>query len=1407
MKRLFLTLITILTCCLAKAEDVTVTCHVIDAETKEALPYVSVYATEDNGTLTNYDGDFTIIVDEAQMLRITCVGFETVNVKATALSETLAMKPLAHSMREVRVYSWESIMTEVAKKLDKEYNKRSSRTSQYFMRMTTEFRTRELIEAFVEARSASNLRDVTVLKGRHGRLTQEGLSRPMIASMNFHTPFEVGPMTHGSQMWRRLVTPIIENPGVSSNNKDVPYSEYMQILELAFKEGLLTKEDRPNSTKRNKVVDEYLKKPAIARHLAVYYDITGEELNENEGQRIYRINFKKRDDNEKKSPILTGTLYVDAQTMQMLRFDGQVENVSVQIKKDLQVITSPITLTVHINYRHDKGYTEVSDIATVIHSGDLTSKAILYNVDNLNLGLKARNGKKAGENILSSIDDAGFEEALWTRSNIIQRTKEEERLAGLEEQKEVINDKLSEPSTKMEKLIDRLSRFNNAIPQEKVYLHMDNTCYFLGDTIWFAAYTRQTNNGQPSNISRVLYVELYNQDGYMMERKLIDMYNGRGYGNFALPTGKTYYSGYYELRAYTRWQLNWGRTEHWHARVSKEWFINKEMQQLYYRDYDKLYSRVFPVYDEPEKEGEYAENMTLRPMRRVYKSDPHKRKLTLTFYPEGGNLVEGLPCRVAYEAAWDDGEVVEGKLQEVNAPTVNRGRGTFVITPQKGMERELTFVTAKGEKVKAKLPKAEPEGVALKAEQTDSTWRFDITLSPTLSEDSVGITVMHEGNVLKALPLVSCMSDGETLRLSEKDAASLEKRRCVFEMAHTELREGVNQITVFDVNGNILADRLFMALPTTLSTKKTNQLVTEGIKEMYEPYEKVKMNIRSSQPNSTVSLSVRDVAHSDALYDNATMRTEMLLASEVKGFIPDPQWFFEKDDEEHRTGLDLLMMTQGWRRFNWRDMAVKGAWELTEQMEKSPVIKGMVYENPDWMDYSHTDSEFVNLVKFEGIYSKDKKAPQSFDVMTGASAGENTGSASPDETTEPELDYTHKQIYQRHIEESEKKRTKEVLMHIELVSADGKETRTTEQLTNHRRFQFLMPGFYGDAVLFISASDSTKWKKGRQHTWIQQATNVYNPQSPEFAVRLNQPHPRFVKPYHYYQQQLLQTSDSVLKAFKLSDGTTQMREVKVGTKRSRLNKFSDSIPALIVDAYQAYNDAIDAGMLVPSLSTTESRGLAEGIVRTYVGDYGMEFPYIHVPIPFGPTITHSNIEIRFAFDQTRRVVAGYTTDADSTYQRNNLISFLPFSNIGEPLRFLADRVVRSMYKRTAQDKYVIYTDYQPRLAGNERYHGSDLPNTQLAIYLYPDDSERVIYRDRRYVFHGYAYPDDFYHPNYENRKLDEKPKDYRRTLYWNPALKLDKNGRAEVTFYNNGKHGQISVSAEGLSDKGEILGN
>ena len=146
-----------------------------------------------------------------------------------------------------------------------------------------------------------------------------------------------------------------------------------------------------------------------------------------------------------------------------------------------------------------------------------------------------------------------------------------------------------------------------------------------------------------------------------MERKLIEMKEGRGNGFFAL-NNQIQYSGFYELRAYTRWQLNWGAYEMSDKKMVYRTALERVQKKIQNFHYEKLYSRVFPVYDKPSEPGDFSHVITERSLRRYYSKDVNAefRKPTLTLYPEGGNLVAGIPNRVAFESVTVDGEWLEG---------------------------------------------------------------------------------------------------------------------------------------------------------------------------------------------------------------------------------------------------------------------------------------------------------------------------------------------------------------------------------------------------------------------------------------------------------------------------------------------------------------------------------------------------------------------------------------------------------------------------------------------------------------------------------------------------------------------------------------------------------------------------
>ena len=1218
-----------------RAQELTLQCRVVDAGTGEPLPYVSINIDAGRGTMTNAEGDFRLTVSAQDMLTFRFVGYERLSVKAWEVPKVVRLKPFEQALAEVVVVPLDAqeIVKQVIKNLKKDFSGHKKEREGYFMRaLMKNKRDSYLMECLMAWNSAVNLRDDETFSGIYGMNAEGRMSGMKLNFTNIHRVAEIGPSAFTNYYWQNTIKPL--------------YS--------------------PSMTRK-------------------YYDVEVERLFGEEGEKLYRITFRwagKLPEQQGWRRNITGRAFVDAETLRLLRFEGEVNNAY----QSVDFSRLPTTIKFHTIYDYTKGFAEVSNVAAQGGNEKIEYKLLLFDIHADSL--VAASGGFVGNNIIDNLTYASYDSTLWDKYDIVKRTSEEE-LVAFGESLTSSPQPLSNSPLKEEKLeasplreglegfggsplVERLAAFGKIIPQEKVYVHMDNTSYFQGDTIWFSAYTRQTNTERPSEVSGVLYVELLNNDGYLVERKLIEMKGGRGNGFFAL-NKQVQYSGFYELRAYTRWQLNWGMHEHEHPRFFGFMFRDKEAEREYFRDYDKLYSRVFPVYDKPQTPDDDTRDMTLRVLRREFRNDPDKRKLQLSLFPEGGNLVAGMENRVAFEASMTDGEQVEGFLTIGNekVKTVSRGRGVFTIVPERGLEWEVTFEAANGEKVSAKLPKPEKEGVGIKVVQDGDSTIIKTSLAG-LNADSLALTIMHEGKVEKFYAL----SDGLQVKTGG-------------------LQAGIHQATVFNTQGRVFADRLFFVTKPELSEPT---LMVSGTKDEYEPYEKVELTLKGTSQKSErgggFSLAIRDSYRSDPLFDNGNIMTEMLLSSEIKGFIPNPGWFFEKDDEEHRQALDLLMMTQGWRRFVWRDMAVRGEWDLTQPNEKAPILMGQVSFNPNRIS-----------------------APPSY----------------------LELSLDNSRDYKHILELAKKKMTPSMRVHVELVSLDSTEWATSEEPFKGDNFKILCPKFYGKSMLFLSVADTAKWakKKKQKYDWIQ--TAGYGEEFPlriqrklhlgeaDFRTYISWPYPRFVKPYNFYQSHLppnLIASAYDIPSELLADSTKLLREVSVKARRkSRLKGFDDAYPAFMVDAYEAWNTIEDAG--IPLFDFGD---IGKPMVRVFLNDYGVNEEK--------DGNNNTRIYVYPGLAPTRRALPQYINiPADSIYHPKYLKLFAaPTTDLSpeERREYLGDERINED-PRFRIDRYVVYTDYQPRLEGSDRYKGANRPETRIVVYPFSDGSKRAVYRDRHYL--------------------------------------------------------------------------
>ena len=443
--------------------------------------------------------------------------------------------------------------------------------------------------------------------------------------------------------------------------------------------------------------------------------------------------------------------------------------------------------------------------------------------------------------------------------------------------------------------------FNRAIPQEKVYLHLDNTGYFENETVWFKAYLVRTDRSSPSDLSKVLYVELINMSGDVIKTTKWPV-DSLGQSRGDLKLDSLLGSGFYEIRAYTRYMTSWGPLA--------------------------CYSRVIPVFKKPSEEGNYSD-LSIRP--RLYKHrDPNNRDrsdslhakamdeglsssemlktISVQFFPEGGKLVEGKKSRVALMAADDNGYPYQSEGFVVNGNgdvlalvnTDSLGRGVFEVTPD-GSPLSMQMRNRKSGESRSvqifPLPPAEKEGRVLTLDAVSDDMLVSVQCSDSLVGSPLGCVLMHEGNILycdtmEALPLVE------------------------IELDRSRQHPGVSQFTVFDSLGRILAERRFFICPRSSSDDRV--LVSSAATRL-RPCGKVILDVQSL-PYSTISLSAID-AGSMTNGKQGNIRTWLLLSSDVRGYISNVDYYFESDDKAHRESADLLMLTQAWRRYDWEEMA------------------------------------------------------------------------------------------------------------------------------------------------------------------------------------------------------------------------------------------------------------------------------------------------------------------------------------------------------------------------------------------------------------------------------------------------------------------------------------------------------
>jgi len=413
------------------------------------------------------------------------------------------------------------------------------------------------------------------------------------------------------------------------------------------------------------------------------------------------------------------------------------------------------------------------------------------------------------------------------------------------------------------KTFDSFRKYNF---QEKIYVHTDREFYVTGETLWFKAYNVDAILNKPSDVSKVLYVEMIDDKNTPALQTKVAIASGSGSGSFYIPASMG--SGNYTFRAYTQWMNN----------SSPELFFSKSISIV---------------------------NPFLKP--ELSKSIP-AANVFVDFFPEGGNLVAGLKSTVAFKVRDERGRGIDcsGSIMTSAGDTAaifkseKFGIGKFSFTPQAGTQYTARLIDPKNTVSLHALPVVNAKGYVMTVRDTsDQYLRVEVAYAPRKSEVSYIYLLAHTRQIVAYAQMLPIL--GNTV---------------VFQIEKTKLGPGISHITLFDGDLKPVCERLYFQDPEQLGLRIETDQTQYGIRR------RVKASVNSSlKEPSDLSVSVFKI---DSLspFQSEDILNYFWLSSDLTGEVESPHYYFSNDAGRQKA-MDNLMLTHGWRRFKWQDALEK----------------------------------------------------------------------------------------------------------------------------------------------------------------------------------------------------------------------------------------------------------------------------------------------------------------------------------------------------------------------------------------------------------------------------------------------------------------------------------------------------
>ena len=454
-----------------------------------------------------------------------------------------------------------------------------------------------------------------------------------------------------------------------------------------------------------------------------------------------------------------------------------------------------------------------------------------------------------------------------------------------------------------------LKKYAEQYQPEKLHIHFDKDAYLPGETIWLKAYLME--GFKPSEKSKNVYFDWTDADGNLLLHSVSPVMESSATTSFILPID--FKGGAIHVKSYTQWMLNF--------------------------DSAFLYNKNIPVL------SEWDGTVQL----------PEKHKTTLQFFPEGGDLVDGISSVVAFEARDQNGYAVNvrGVIKSGSGNMVDSffskhdGMGIFSLQPTGNEKYTAYWIDEYGISHVTELPSAKSSGLVMTIDtRAENSFHYRIERSS------------DAGEVLKSLTIITTVQQ----QVVSKTVVDLKDKTTVEGVLNSEqVAAGVMQVTILDVNLNPVAERVVFVNnhQYSFNTQVRNDAVNFARKGKNELSIEIPFGF-----SADLSVSVTDGGLNSDTSNNIV--TDFLLANDIRGNIVNPAYYFSNNTDSSKQYLDFVMLTHGWRRFKWEDVVTGKLPDLPYSAEGEYLsFKGQIAASNVHFD----PSDSVALL----VITKDKK--------------------------------------------------------------------------------------------------------------------------------------------------------------------------------------------------------------------------------------------------------------------------------------------------------------------------------------------------------------------------------------------------------------------------------------------------